>query len=183
MYKFFMISFKCYYIILVYCVFFFFFFNDTATTEIYTLSLHDASSDLCRLDPGHRVHAGDLPAVRRVRQHRSEEHTSELQSPDHLVCRLLLEKKKQPIPGTTTLLNIIHRAGRNRRLTCAYRLVFPSLRIFLFISAFTSLFFFLMIRRPPRSTLFPYTTLFRSLLDRVAPEALGGTAKRYFTDV
>src|SRR5260363_293101 len=97
MYKFFMISFKCYYIILVYCVFFFFFFNDTATTEIYTLSLHDASSDLCRLDPGHRVHAGDLPAVRRVRQHRSEEHTSELQSPDHLVCRLLLEKKKQPL--------------------------------------------------------------------------------------
>src|SRR3989442_4650274 len=71
---------------------FFFFFNDTATTEIYTLSLHDAlpissrrrhtrcgrdwSSDVCRLLLG------------------SEEHTSELQSRPHLVCRLLLEKKK-----------------------------------------------------------------------------------------
>src|SRR5260363_191709 len=43
------------------------------------------------------------------------------------------------MPGTSKLLNSIHRAGRNRRLTCAYRLVFPSLRIFLFISAFTSL--------------------------------------------
>src|SRR5258708_14298014 len=77
----------------------FFFFNDTATTEIYTLSLHDAlpisffrlllvlcvqfiqrEFQICR-----RSHANLL---------RSEEHTSELQSPDHLVCRLLLEKKK-----------------------------------------------------------------------------------------
>src|SRR2546426_7438229 len=78
--------------------FFFFFFNDTATTEIYTLSLHDA-----------------LPIYLEVREHlqeerlelwlglvdlvdeedRSEEHTSELQSPCNLVCRLLLEKKKK----------------------------------------------------------------------------------------
>src|SRR6266498_5958522 len=69
---------------------FFFFFNDTATTEIYTLSLHDAlpirrpcrAYDPCSLAAeaqGHR---------------RSEEHTSELQSRPHLVCRLLLEKKK-----------------------------------------------------------------------------------------
>src|SRR5215472_5511173 len=71
----------------------FFFFNDTATTEIYTLSLHDALpiyDDLVlaawhRQDPSAR----DLPAV-----HRSEEHTSELQSLRHLVCRLLLDKKK-----------------------------------------------------------------------------------------
>src|SRR5258708_26650329 len=84
-----------------------FFFNDTATTEIYTLSLHDAlpiSRDLGDHELG--VGAGDRgqgrgPAARRsprtrVRGHRrrrSEEHTSELQSPDHLVCRLLLEKK------------------------------------------------------------------------------------------
>src|SRR3990167_4041828 len=91
-----------------------FFFNDTATTEIYPLSLHDAL-------PIYRGTRGDLrmgqPARVDFRQFdavtanlRSEEHTSELQSQSNLVCRL----------------------------------------------------FFLMIRRPPRSTLFPYTTLFRS---------------------
>src|SRR5258708_25038028 len=80
----------------------FFFFNDTATTEIYTLSLHDAlpiSRSSCRRAAGSRARraasaprsppTAALPASRR-----SEEHTSELQSPDHLVCRLLLEKKK-----------------------------------------------------------------------------------------
>src|SRR6476660_10516021 len=69
-------------------VFFFFFFNDTATTEIYTLSLHDAlpiSRSVCWCWRSCR-----RPASRA----RSEEHTSELQSPDQLVCRLLLEKKK-----------------------------------------------------------------------------------------
>src|SRR3990172_2074420 len=91
-----------------------FFFNDTATTEIYTLSLHDALPifrvEACLA----RVHLGDLGRGHRVaadrQRRRSEEHTSELQSRLHLVCPL----------------------------------------------------FFLMIRRPPRSTLFPYTTLFRS---------------------
>src|SRR3990170_3422725 len=70
---------------------FFFFFNDTATTEIYTLSLHDAlpiSRGLRHRPPFGGGH-GDLVDARG----RSEEHTSELQSPDHLVCRLLLEKK------------------------------------------------------------------------------------------
>src|SRR3990170_8760475 len=69
-----------------------FFFNDTATTEIYTLSLHDALPICGHLAPGeaHRVAVRD-GGERHVR---SEEHTSELQSPDHLVCRLLLEKKK-----------------------------------------------------------------------------------------
>src|SRR5258708_39174352 len=71
----------------------FFFFNDTATTEIYTLSLHDA---LPILDDGTRLHGrAKWDATHLIsRDHRSEEHTSELQSPDHLVCRLLLEKKK-----------------------------------------------------------------------------------------
>src|SRR6478736_10254313 len=72
---------------------FFFFFNDTATTEIYTLSLHDAlpiRTGLGRL-PG-RVRWGHL-----VGGARSEEHTSELQSQSNLVCRLLLEKKKTHI--------------------------------------------------------------------------------------
>src|ERR1041385_7017526 len=89
-------------------------FNDTATTEIYTLSLHDAlpiwtppsRSARCR---SISRRSGPI-SWSRPRTSRSEEHTSELQSRLHLVCRLLL----------------------------------------------------LMIRRPPRSTLFPYTTLFRS---------------------
>src|SRR2546429_2237410 len=75
----------------------FFFFNDTATTEIYTLSLHDALP-ICDGVRGHEPAQGQQQVrhLRRDRrQHRSEEHTSELQSRLHLVCRLLLEKKKK----------------------------------------------------------------------------------------
>src|SRR2546422_5446345 len=82
--------------------FFFFFFNDTATTEIYTLSLHDAlpisSRAACRrARPLRCARAAGSPRRRspRPRGTRSEEHTSELQSRLHLVCRLLLEKKKK----------------------------------------------------------------------------------------
>src|SRR2546425_6222497 len=83
-------------------LYFFFFFNDTATTEIYTLSLHDAlpilPSPRARADtPRSRPSTGaPCPATwgRRGRVPRSEEHTSELQSLAYLVCRLLLEKKK-----------------------------------------------------------------------------------------
>src|SRR2546422_8553235 len=91
----------------------FFFFNDTATTEIYTLSLHDAlpisapasgAPTACRPGLRRRRHRG-RPARRRRRspgRHaRSEEHTSELQSRLHLVCRLLLEKKKKTNPSAT----------------------------------------------------------------------------------
>src|SRR3712207_7991305 len=98
-------------------IFLFFFFNDTATTEIYTLSLHDALPILREreADPAlteervvlrvlgqerqRLVGAGvershdDRPALQRGG--RSEEHTSELQSRQYLVCRLLLEKKKK----------------------------------------------------------------------------------------
>src|SRR5690349_24026788 len=77
---------------------FFFFFNDTATTEIYTLSLHDAlpiSLDVVRhripIKDGHLALVTDDGDKRK----RSEEHTSELQSRRDLVCRLLLEKKKK----------------------------------------------------------------------------------------
>src|SRR5258708_36305199 len=76
---------------------FFFFFNDTATTEIYTLSLHDAlpiSAPACVPAPAGRSRAPAAPPPG-PGCNRSEEHTSELQSPDHLVCRLLLEKKKK----------------------------------------------------------------------------------------
>src|SRR5256885_12024303 len=100
---------------------FFFFFNDTATTEIYTLSLHDAlpiSSVLCG-DPGGQADGSGRP-VRAVHRRtvsrpelRSEEHTSELQSPCNLVCRLLLEKKKiqqHPASSSTTIVaaNVHH---------------------------------------------------------------------------
>src|SRR3990172_6920087 len=105
-----------------------FFFNDTATTEIYTLSLHDALP----IFEEHANYGRDyIEATRVIRQtlpyvkiSRSEEHTSELQSRLHLLCPL----------------------------------------------------FFLMIRRPPRSTLFPYTTLFRS--SRSTRITAGTTSKR-----
>src|SRR2546426_12571603 len=95
----------------MYLICFFFFFNDTATTEIYTLSLHDALPIWQR-----GAHQGDHPGARRAHRRapgcrglsildrdrqpgalppRSEEHTSELQSPCNLVCRLLLEKKNK----------------------------------------------------------------------------------------
>src|SRR2546429_1612745 len=87
--------------------FFFFFFNDTATTEIYTLSLHDAlpicslnalascmSTALSRCCPTRLATSGLRSRTFGSRRSRSEEHTSELQSRLHLVCRLLLEKKK-----------------------------------------------------------------------------------------
>src|SRR2546429_4369955 len=91
------------------CFFFFFFFNDTATTEIYTLSLHDALPISCVARPPANVVAcaSAMPTSKKRSGHffwkmpvpvpdgmRSEEHTSELQSRLHLVCRLLLEKKK-----------------------------------------------------------------------------------------
>src|SRR2546426_5859155 len=80
----------------------FFFFNDTATTEIYTLSLHDALPISLPVDAALAVAAVedhlDVDLARKLAREvpvRSEEHTSELQSPCNLVCRLLLEKKKK----------------------------------------------------------------------------------------
>src|SRR5438552_11562619 len=71
-----------------------FFFNDTATTEIYTLSLHDALPILSgKIYPHLAITLWETLLAFAIGS-RSEEHTSELQSPDHLVCRLLLEKKK-----------------------------------------------------------------------------------------
>src|SRR5215216_3673738 len=81
---------------------FFFFFNDTATTEIYTLSLHDALPISSRLAFNVGTHSIGLAAGWAV--WRSEEHTSELQSPDQLVCRLLLEKKNNHQSRTLVLI-------------------------------------------------------------------------------
>src|SRR5438552_13081646 len=79
-----------------------FFIPHPAPTEIYTLSLHDALPIYVggQRVSGQRRDRGQQ--VRRERRVRSEEHTSELQSPDHLVCRLLLEKKKHALRRTST---------------------------------------------------------------------------------
>src|SRR5690242_10152501 len=121
-----------------------FFFNDTATTQIYTLSLHDALPIYARRAPpcplarrprgarrapdgacgpgptgrGRRRH-------RRVRHDRSEEHTSELQSHVNLVCRLLLEKKKkQPTPAPTPT-HASHKPNQPQQNTMPVRLLYP----------------------------------------------------------
>src|SRR3712207_6953562 len=89
----------------------YFFSNDTATTEIYTLSLHDAlpiswswgrsrrrirRHGTARCDrAGDRIPSPPSPSCRKHQSRRSEEHTSELQSRQYLVCRLLLEKKRR----------------------------------------------------------------------------------------
>src|SRR2546430_16043078 len=101
------------YPISLHITFFFFFFNDTATTEIYTLSLHDAlpisrmrstNTPTDTMTNASRVPIDTrLPASRTVR--RSEEHTSELQSQSNLVCRLLLEKKKKQKKKNTHLID------------------------------------------------------------------------------
>src|SRR3989442_11514203 len=97
------------------------FFNDTATTEIYTLSLHDALPISCRRAMTSALLCGTANSINsRIGRNwlpssassegtgkRSEEHTSELQSRPHLVCRLLLEKKKQN--RTTTYCRLMHK--------------------------------------------------------------------------
>src|ERR1022692_1520827 len=105
---------------------------------------------------------------RRAKEHfRSEEHTSELQSPCNLVCRLLLEKKKNTKPARGLRLAFarpcFHRPPvlDDTRRPHFVRLTPPPARVFSRRRS-CPFFFFLMIRRPPRSTLFPYTTLFRS---------------------
>src|SRR3712207_7648286 len=108
-------------------LFMFFFFNDTATTEIYTLSLHDAlpildelrpDADIVFTAPGRYQEALEHIAVHRWYmglergpEVRSEEHTSELQSRQYLVCRLLLEKKNIPAQRS---LRFLRRCLRDR---------------------------------------------------------------------
>src|SRR5882757_11580443 len=94
----------------------FFFFNDTATTEIYTLSLHDAlpiSPTAPRWALGTRSGTAAVTAAKA----RSEEHTSELQSRQYIVCRLLLEKKKTPVsrPDRPTRRRPCLRPARSHR--------------------------------------------------------------------
>src|SRR2546425_9279927 len=97
----------------LYVFFLFFFFNDPATTEIYTLSLHDALPISQRRHPRGRLRASarlreardagqGVARGARATSHRSVEHTSELQSLAYLVCRLLLEKKNTTVIRAST---------------------------------------------------------------------------------
>src|SRR6195952_3388803 len=141
-----------------------FFFNDTATTEIYTLSLHDALP-ICVARATVTCSPTSPPPTRpgTSTTSRSEEHTSELQSPMYLVCRLLLEKKRGIADKAMRTLMDPGQVFRPASfLTLGVRPNSPSQMT----SVLSSILFFLMIRRPPRSTLFPYTTLFRSLVVR-----------------
>src|SRR2546430_7688974 len=88
----------------------FFFFNDTATTEIYTLSLHDALP-ISLLRVLQRRCCGQLDGrwnFKRIANGRSEEHTSELQSQSNLVCRLLLEKKNNQQAHFILILTLVN---------------------------------------------------------------------------
>src|SRR6267142_2248052 len=111
-------------------------------------------------------------AARQRHGRRSEEHTSELQSHVNLVCRLLLEKKKQLVEQEIeAIIDIERQQGKHiARDPKSVTKMNPNQNLYRICHDFLKfyfLFFFLMIRRPPRSTLFPYTTLFRSnLLDR-----------------
>src|SRR2546425_9538723 len=103
---------------------YFFFFNDTATTEIYTLSLHDAlpiSSPRTSSPTSTSGSSTGGSRSRRRTRSRSEEHTSELQSLAYIVCRLLLEKKKRedgpPAPR-----------ARSRVRSCSRRSALPAAR-------------------------------------------------------
>src|SRR6202051_3353097 len=96
---------------------------------------------------------------------RSEEHTSELQSHEHLVCRLLLEKRSRKAVATVRSRvgqKAAAHPGRQSRERIAR-------------NGFAVFFFFLIIRRPPRSTLFPYPPLFRSIFAQ--PEVRGSVAR------
>src|SRR2546426_2651147 len=90
---------------------FFFFFNDTATTEIYTLSLHDALPIWSTRRPSPLKRAAAFRSVTGraalPKSPRSEEHTSELQSPCNLVCRLLLEKKKKEDASSKATIKVV----------------------------------------------------------------------------
>src|SRR5438309_2226948 len=144
------------------------FFNETATTDIYTLSLHDAL-------PISSVHSLVLPGVLSasgiglssaevtVSTTRSEEHTSELQSQFHLVCRLLLEKKKYVNKKSDMDLAAKGIGAKEWNNSLKTKLSLLHKKLFRIII----ILFFLMKLLPPTSTLFPYTTLFRSLRSTV----------------
>src|SRR5688572_25864302 len=147
-----------------------FFFTHTTTTKIYTLSLHDALPifelggkvmDTAMIYGTSEAVIGDISQQLSIRDKRSEEHTSELQSQSNLVCRLLLEKKKtedQRIEQREDLVDGGQHEGQRHEAPVVLYVVCQYLHVYMLPECL----FFLLIPRPPRSTLFPYTTLFRS---------------------
>src|SRR5215211_6092108 len=153
----------CLVFLLFYWLLFFFFLMirrpPRSTLFPYTTLFRSWGRRRCGRSPSGRSCSPSTPP-------RSEEHTSELQSHSDLVCRLLLEKKKK------TLITSVGQKKSTNKITLfrslfygsslleiRYRLTVAQSSASRFVVCF---FFFLMIRRPPRSTLFPYTTLFRS---------------------
>src|SRR6516162_4906587 len=144
------------------------FFNDTATTEIYTLSLHDA------LPIYHPLHETDPQRLRGVdpvsRQDEVDRKSTRLNS-SHLVnSYAVFCLKKKNISKNVGVMNAKAITDACSRLRHIDALAAPErCRTISHPSTLAShpfVFFFLMIRRPPRSTLFPYTTLFRSRLEQ-----------------
>src|SRR6266511_2186671 len=143
--------------------FFFFFFNDTATTEIYTLSLHDALP----IYPACSRHGGYGRTEWTARDAGQDRKSTRLNSSHVKISYAVFCLKKKN--GLEQMRGVkrkgpLHHSSSPITLDltpCQYA---PN-------SSFARFFFFLMIRRPPRSTLFPYTTLFRSL--RVVRDASG----------
>src|SRR5215472_3005446 len=138
-----------------------FFFHDTATTEIYTLSLHDALPIFGQV---FHLPLPDAVLARAGALHgehgRSEEHTSELQSLRHLVCRLLLEKNKiirslapMPVKLVTIVVPLF--------VTCDESVLAGNGNHVQHLPECSRTRLYFMRRRPPRTTLFPYTTHFR----------------------
>src|SRR5471030_184737 len=120
-----------------------------------------------QVDPGKDLGELRSPAPRgQVQRQRSEEHTSELQSLRHLVCRLLLEKKKNGPEQSYNRTGVYYTKAPLKVFVGESLITRKGTFTFWKSSPCTYsrvlAFFFLMIRRPPRSTLFPYTTLFRS---------------------
>src|SRR5215813_13987056 len=129
-----------------------------------------------RRQAGPLARPGRFATTQRRPEPRSEEHTSELQSRPQLVCRLLLEKKKMMCSGPSD--QSIQRYGPSGKEFSSSAFVMSTssgsiVRLMLF--------FFLMIRRPPRSTLFPYTTLFRSLKAMPSSVSPGPTIRIFST--
>src|SRR6266480_2594049 len=136
---------------------YFFFFNDTATTEIYTLSLHDAlpisPSRAARSWPASRTGPPRRPRSPPCRGDRKSTRLNSSHMSNSYAVFCLKKNNDKHIPKHNGSLCIHHVQDPTK---CSVIVSVTSMLASLFT------FFFLMIRRPPRSTLFPYTTLFRS---------------------
>src|SRR5476649_342751 len=140
---------------------FFFFFNDTATTEIYTLSLHDALP-ISRRSPATppQSRADRTPSRRSARDRKSTRLNSSHTVISYAVFCLKKKNNRATSRSSNTKPPPANRCSRrSRRKCCVPYCPAPEPQMSAVCRRFI---FFLMIRRPPRSTLFPYTTLFRS---------------------